>query len=62
MTDDAKGTDMCKKGGPRCEDKLSHAERAERLAEQAARRRARRAELKAERETLTSTMQATLRH
>ena len=59
MTDDGKGTDMCKKGGPRCEDKLSHAERAERLAEQAARRRARRAELKAERESLTSTMQAT---
>ena len=43
---------MCKVGGPRCEDKLSHAERAERLAEQAARRRARRAELKAERERL----------
>lgn len=49
---------MCKKGGPRCEDKLSHAERAERLAEQAARRRARRAELKTERERLVSTMQA----
>ena len=43
---------MCKVGGPRCEDKLSHAERAERLAEQAARRRARRAELKQERERL----------
>ena len=43
---------MCKVGGPRCEDKLSHAERAERLAEQAARRRARRAELKVERKRL----------